>query len=133
VGRLSPLLPPQRLRTGRPARDHRTVLSAILWAASATSLDTWTRCSVGGKGCSYPAVRRLLARRHVVAVIPYRRDQRPEDGRHRPFDRETYRSRNRIERLVNRMKAFRRVATRYEKRAAHYLAMLTLTAVVLWL
>ena len=29
--RLSPLLPPQRPRTGRPARDHRTILSAILW------------------------------------------------------------------------------------------------------
>ena len=29
--RLRPLLPPQRPRTGRPARDHRTILSAILW------------------------------------------------------------------------------------------------------
>jgi transposase len=42
---------------------------------------------VGDKGYSYPAVRLLLARRHVAAVIPYRRDQRPGDGRHRPFDR----------------------------------------------
>ena len=29
--RLAPLLPPQRPRVGRPARDHRTILSAILW------------------------------------------------------------------------------------------------------
>lgn len=29
--RIGPLLPPQRPRTGRPARDHRTILSAILW------------------------------------------------------------------------------------------------------
>jgi transposase len=29
--RLSPLLPPQKSRTGRPAKDHRTVLNGILW------------------------------------------------------------------------------------------------------
>ncbi len=29
--RLRPLLPPQKPRTGRPARDHRTVLDGILW------------------------------------------------------------------------------------------------------
>lgn len=28
---LEPLLPPQRAATGRPAKDHRTVLNAILW------------------------------------------------------------------------------------------------------
>jgi transposase len=30
-GRLRPLLPPQKPRTGRPARDHREVLEAVLW------------------------------------------------------------------------------------------------------
>lgn len=44
-----------------------------------------------------------------------------------------YRKRNVVERLVNRLKQFRRVATRYEKRAISYLAMLTITAIVLWL
>lgn len=29
--RLSPLLPPQRPSTGRPAKDHRTVLNGVLW------------------------------------------------------------------------------------------------------
>ena len=38
-----------------------------------------------------------------------------------------------IERLVNRLKQFRRVATRFEKRAAHFLAMLTLASLLLWL
>ena len=38
-----------------------------------------------------------------------------------------------IERLVNRLKAYQRVATRYEKRAAHYLAVLLLAALLLWL
>jgi transposase len=87
---------------------------------------------VGDKGYSYPTVRWALARRGVRAVIPRRRDQRG-DGRHRSFDRAVYRERNRVERLINRLKQCRRVATRYEKHAAHYLAMLALAALRLWL
>ena len=87
---------------------------------------------VGDKGYSYPTVRQLLARRGVRAVIPRRSDQRPADRRHR-FDRAAYRRRNRVERLINRLKQHRRVATRYEKRGRHYTAMLTLAAVLLWL
>ncbi len=49
------------------------------------------------------------------------------------FDREEYRERNRVERLINRLKQFRRIATRYETRAANYKAMLTLAAILLWL
>ncbi|HEY9628153.1 MAG TPA: IS5/IS1182 family transposase, partial [Coleofasciculaceae cyanobacterium] len=40
---------------------------------------------------------------------------------------------NRVERCFNRLKQFRRVATRYEKKAENYLAMLTLASIVLWL
>ncbi len=50
-----------------------------------------------------------------------------------PFDHALYRMRNRVERLVNRLKQFRRVATRYEKRAVNYLAMVTIAAILLWL
>lgn len=78
-------------------------------------------------------MRPLLARRHIRAVIPRRRDQRPGDGRYVPFDRAAYRERNRVEGLVNRLRQYRHVATRYEKRAVHYLAMLTITAALLWL
>jgi transposase len=87
---------------------------------------------VGDKGYSYRSVRGVLAGRGIRAVIPYRRNQRPGDRRHRPFDLAAYRGRNRVERLINRLKQGRRVATRYEKRAAHYLAMLTLAALRLW-
>ena len=87
---------------------------------------------VGDRGSSYPTVRRLLAQRGIRAVIPRRSDPRPGDRRHRAFDWVAYRERNRIERLVNRLKQWRRVATRYEKRAAHYVGMLTLAALLLW-
>ena len=49
------------------------------------------------------------------------------------LDRVAYRERNRVERLVNRLKQYQRVATRYDKRAVHYLAMVTLAAVLMWL
>ena len=67
--------------------------------------------------------------RWVSAVIPRRQGQ----GRGRHFDRQAYRQRNRMERLINRLKQFWRIATRNEKRAANYLAMLTLAAILLWL
>lgn len=88
---------------------------------------------VGDKGYSYASIRRLLARRGILAVIPRRRDQRADRRGHRPFDASLYRERNRVERLIDRLKQSRRVATRYEKRVAHYLGMLTLAALLLWL
>ena len=49
------------------------------------------------------------------------------------FSPALYQQRNRIERFFNRIKHFRRVATRYEKRASNYLAMLKLAAIQIWL
>jgi transposase len=49
------------------------------------------------------------------------------------FSKTLYRQRNRIERFFNRIKHFRRIATRYEKHAANYLAMLKLAAILIWL
>ena len=44
------------------------------------------------------------------------------------------RQRNRVERTINRLKGWRRVATRYEKRDVNHLAMVTIAAIVLlWL
>ena len=83
----------------------------------------------GDKAYSYPRVRRYCRRRGIGAIIPTRKDQR----RNPHFDRAAYRERNRVERLINRLKQFRRVATRYEKRAGNYLAMVTIAAIMLWL
>jgi transposase len=38
-----------------------------------------------------------------------------------------------VERLINRLKRYRRIATRYEKRAANYAAMWTIAAILDWL
>ncbi len=84
---------------------------------------------VGDKGYSTEKVREYLRSRGIGVVIPHRADQRARAS----FDRRAYRERNRIERLINCLKQFRRIATRYEKRAANYLAMLTIAAIILWL
>ena len=83
----------------------------------------------GDKGYSSPTVRRYLKERQIGVVIPAKANEVPDPS----FDREAYRERNVVERLINRLKQWRRIATRYEKRAANYLAMLTLAAIVLWL
>ena len=49
------------------------------------------------------------------------------------FSPALYRQRNRIERFFNKIKHFRRIATRYEKHAANYLAMIKLAAIQIWL
>jgi transposase len=83
----------------------------------------------GDKGYSSPTVRRYLRERQIGAVIPTKANEVPDPG----FDRAAYRERNVIERLINRLKQQRRIATRFEKRASNYLAMLTLAAILLWL
>ncbi len=83
----------------------------------------------GDKGYSSPRVRRYLKERGIGAVIPTRADEAPDPA----FDRAAYRERNVVERLINRLKQWRRIATRYEKRAANYRAMLTVAAILLWL
>jgi transposase len=84
---------------------------------------------VGDKGYSGKKIRRYLRKRGIGEVIARKKRER----RACSFDEAAYRNRNVVERLVNRLKQFRRVATRYEKRAVNYLGMLTLAAIVLWL
>jgi transposase len=85
---------------------------------------------VGDKGYSSKKIRRYLRRRGIGAVIPRQKRERQRGDR---LDRAAYGKRNVVERLVNRLKQYRRVATRYEKRAENYLAMLTIAAIMLWL
>lgn len=81
----------------------------------------------GDRGYSYPAIRRWLRAHHIRAVIPERRDQvAHRHGRPPAFDHACYRQRNVIECCVGWLKEARRIATRYEKLAVHYLGVLHL-------
>ena len=87
------------------------------------------RYLLGDKAYDAQSIRRTLRRQHTTPVIPKRKNAKRKPR----FNRGLYRERNRIERLINRLKQFRRIATRYEKRAENYLAMLTIAAILIWL
>jgi transposase len=76
----------------------------------------------GDKGHSYPRIRRYLRRRRIKAVIPTRKDQ----VRLPSFEKATYRRRNVVERCIGWLKDRRRLATRFEKLAENFLAMVKL-------
>ena len=84
---------------------------------------------LGDKAYSSRKIRRYLKRKGIGYTIP----RRCNETRTGPFNRTFYKERNYAERLINRLKQFRRVATRYEKRAVNFLAMVTLASIMLWL
>lgn len=71
----------------------------------------------------------LIESRGALAVIPSKSNRKLP----REHDQELYKERNHVERFFNRIKQYRGLATRYEKTAASYLAMLHLACVRLWL
>lgn len=84
----------------------------------------------GDKGYSYRRIRDWLRRHKIEAIIPEREDPRlKRPGPWPDFDKKTYRRRNVIERCIGWLKECRRVATRFEKLALNYLAMLKLAII----
>ena len=75
------------------------------------------------------ALREVIVGIGAEPVIP------SNPTRKHPFahDPTIYKLRNRIERCFNRLKHFRRFATRYDRRATHFLAFIHLAAAMLWL
>jgi transposase len=82
----------------------------------------------GDKGYSSGKIRSYLRRRRIRLTIPRKKNER----RRGTFDWEIYRRRNVVERAINRLKQFRRIATRYEKEVRNYLAMLQIAAILHW-
>ena len=72
---------------------------------------------------------RICGRHGIRITIPHKANEH----RGGPFDRAIYRMREQVERLINRLKQNRRIATRYEKCAANYRAMWLIAATLLWL
>lgn len=70
-----------------------------------------------------------LESRGIKAVIPCKKNR----IEHIEHDAYIYKERNNIERFFNRIKGFRRIATRYDKTAAMFLGALTVVSILLWL
>lgn len=81
----------------------------------------------GDKGYSYPRIRQWLRDHAIKAVIPQRSDQRERCPLE--FDKEAYRRRHIIENCIGWLKECRRIATRFEKLAVNFLAMLKLACI----
>jgi transposase len=84
---------------------------------------------VGDKGSASRKARKTVRRRGIRPLIRSKADKpaRPH------FDRELYRERNRVERLVNRLRRRRKIAISYEKRACYFAAFVTLACIREWL
>ncbi|MGW7103738.1 transposase, partial [Streptomyces sp. NPDC054883] len=84
--------------------------------------------------------RSYLRRRGIKAVIPEKKDQAANrkkkgarGGRPVSHDADLYKQRNTVERLINKLKAWRGIATRYDKTPDSYLAGLHLRAAMIWI
>ena len=84
---------------------------------------------LGDKAYDAEWIRAMIEARDAVPIIPDRSTTKTPHA----FRSDLYRLRNRIERFFNKLKQFRRIATRYEKLAANYLAMIKIATIRIWL
>ena len=84
---------------------------------------------VADRGYDARAIIDLVEARGGRAHIPTCRDRKVQ----RSVDHLIYRQRNLIERFFNKLKHFRRIATRYDKTARNFLAAIHLAASTIWL
>jgi len=85
--------------------------------------------ALGDKGYDSKKLIDYIKSRGAEAVIPPRSNLKDQ----RAFDRHLYKERNLVERFINRIKQYRRVATRYEKTARNFLAFVQVAAIMVLL
>lgn len=73
--------------------------------------------------------RKAVEAAGAKAVIP----NNPSRAQKYPLDRELYKERHIVECSFSKLKQYRRVATRYEKTARNFMAIVTIAATILWL
>lgn len=84
---------------------------------------------LGDKAYDSAHIRQCIADMGATAVIPCQATRK----RQIPHDAKIYKARNRIERCFNKLKHFRRIATRYDRRALYFLAFLHIACAMLWM
>jgi transposase len=115
---------------GRPLKFHITAGQAHDITAAQPLLEGQVADAIlADKAYDSNALRECIARMEAQAVIPSKRNRKIFI----PHDIELYKERNRIERCFNRLKHFRRFATRYDRRTAHFNGFVHLAAAMIWL
>ena len=108
--------------TGAEQADVGQANALLAMAANAQAV-------IADKGYDSDALVQQIEANSAEAIIPPRSNRRSP----RDYDHHRYQARNLVERFFNQLKQFRRIATRYEKLAAHFAAMVTCRCIVLWL
>jgi transposase len=107
--------------TGGQAHDSTT--AADLLAGRSTA------AVIADKAYDNNALRELIGEAGAAALIPSLGSRKVRI----PHDALAYKLRNRIERFFNKLKHFRHIATRYDRRASHFLAALHLASAMIWM
>jgi transposase len=96
--------------------------------------------AMGDKAYSSKGNRAYLHRHGIQAVIPVKEDQKANrlkrgsaGGRPPNFDAEWYKERNTVERCFNKLRQFRAVAMRFDKRERIYQGTIDVASIKIWL
>lgn len=84
---------------------------------------------IADKGYDTDGVLEKIRDLGAVAVIPPRSNRKAQ----REYDEELYKERNLIERTFNKLKRYRRLATRYDRKALHFSSFVYLAASLSWM
>ena len=87
-----------------------------------------TGAVIADKGYESNRILAFIRSGGATAVIPPRRNRKEPCE----YVRELYRQRNLIERAFNKLKHWRRIATRYDRRSAYFLSALYLVSSIIW-
>ena len=98
-------------------------------ATALLDMATDAQAVIADKGYDSDALVEHIEASHAESIIPPRSNRKSP----RTYDRHRYKARNLVERFFNRLKQFRRIATRYEKRSVHFAAMVTCACIILCL
>ena len=83
---------------------------------------------IADRGYDSDDILEFINRQGAVAVIPPKANRKVQ----REYDRELYKQRNLIERAFNKLKHWRRIATRYDRRSVYFLGAIYIAAAVTW-
>lgn len=100
-----------------------------MMAAEALVADIRDAYVIGDRAYDAAALRQRLKRQRCRVVIPSNPTRRVQ----RRYDRVLYKMRHRVENFFQRLKRFRRIATRYEGLACNFAGMVSLASALTWL
>ncbi|MGA8695455.1 MAG: IS5 family transposase [Xanthobacteraceae bacterium] len=106
--------------TGGEVHDSKTAL-ALLEDVDAQGV-------IADKAYDSNEIRNAITAEGMATVIPSKRSRKIRI----PHDASLYKTRNRIERCFNKLKHFRRVATRFDRRAIYFLAFIHFASAIIW-